>query len=798
MIKKYFALVALLTTLFWPQYAHAFGEWETYNATPSMSRLQFFGNRLYAIAGSSLCSFSTDTLNVDFQQLNRTEGLNGTTVQYLLTVPEANSLAIAYANGNLDIMSEDGVIHNIPDLANKSMSGDKTLYGIMSSGKQLFVCGGFGFLIVDLPNYMITQSYLTRFPVKLAFQWGDRLYRYSDLRGLEYGLLAENLAEDRKWHRCSTTRFAKSLCFGMGEKSYCWLLDEAGKLYELTDSHEIVELADKGFKDLSVIDDKVFLPTCSQAVYLTQPDSHIFTPNTSDPFCHAYEYVTAGQPGHFFMLANSSTILRASLLDYQEGVNAPFEGDWTNLLKPTGQTTEYLGEMQLTEYGLVGIARRSYVSGYAEAHALPGVLATLDAESGHFKNIAKNELQAGHGSNLSFAGLTGLAIDPLHEERYAISSGMNGVYVIDHDTLLCCYDQLTTQGGIQAFDPTFASTRTNAVAYDDDGNLFVANSMQDTVLRCLTPKGEWLKFANPGMAKVAEARRILISQHDDYGFKWVLNDYGYQKSRVGIYYDGGTLEKMSDDKATYFSTLLDQDYNEYVPYYMYDLCEDLDGKVWVLTSNGPFVIEDPKATFDYAQKNTGMGKVRRVKIPRNDGTNLADYLMESTPCVCMAIDNFNRKWIGTFGAGLYLMSEDCIHEIAHFTTDNSPLLSNDILSLCYDPVSGILYISCQGGVLSYQTDAIEGESDFEDIHCYPNPVRPEFAGQLNIMGLMNDSQVTITTTSGELVYRTHSEGAIATWDLRKANGARVDPGIYLIHGVNASEGKGKICKFLVL
>lgn len=772
----------------------AMGEWNIYNATPSTTRLQYHAGRLYTITGHSLCSYSTDPNDDDYQQLNRATGLSGTDVQFILSVPASDCLAIVYADGDLDLMDSDGSIRNIPDLANKALAGDKTIYSILASGHHLFVSGGFGFMMIDTRECYIQQTYHTSFAVNLAFQHGDYLYRYSSKYGLQYGSIADNLSDSRHWHKFSSSLSIKqALCFTAADSlQHCWLIDDGGILWELNDHQQVTRLSDRRFSTMYPMEDRVWLTTNSNELFIADPHTLTFTPNLDDPFFRGTEFTSIDHEGHFFMLLNESIIYRCEITEMRIGERAFFNCEWDNTISPDGISTYYLGALYTTANGWTGISRRSYISGYAAAHALSGALVHYDAESDAFTNVTPNDIVRSLPDRLQFQGLTGLAIDPQHDERYAISTGMHGIYIIDHDTLFQRLDERNTQGGIEAFGADFLSTRTSAVAYDDEGTLFFTNSMQDTVLRCMLPDGTFRKFPNPGFSQQSDATRILLARHDNIGLKWVLNDYGYQKSRIGLYYDKESYQ------TAWFSTLVDQDLNEYVPNYIYGLCEDLTGKVWVLTSLGPFVVEDPISTFNYAQQNPGKGRVRRIKIPRNDGTNLADYLMESTDCVCMAIDNFNRKWIGTRSSGLYLMSADCITTLEHFTMDNSPLVSDGILALAYDQESGLLYISCEGGVLSYQTDAIEGEADFSGIYCYPNPVRPEYSGELRIMGLMNDSQVSISTTSGELVFRTQSQGATTTWDLRTASGSRVEPGIYMIHGVDSEGKKGGICKFLVL
>ena len=71
----------------------------------------------------------------------------------------------------------------------------------------------------------------------------------------------------------------------------------------------------------------------------------------------------------------------------------------------------------------------------------------------------------------------------------------------------------------------------------------------------------------------------------------------------------------------------------------------------------------------------------------------------------IALDGGNRKWIGTLGSGLYLLSEDGTEEIYHFTKENGPLLSNNILDLEINHTTGELYISTDRGLMSSRNDA---------------------------------------------------------------------------------------------
>lgn len=793
-----------------PTSAHAIGEWTVYNAVPDISRIEFFDDRVYAMAGASLVSFSPDTLDFDYHQLAKVDGLSGNHVSFITTSETAECLVVVYEDCNIDLIFKGGETHCIPDIANKAMAGDKAINSILESDGKLYVSCSFGILVVDLLQHYIPVSSYTSYPISISFEYADNLYRYSDKRGLEYCSTSQNVADNKNWHTISNVRLTDAAIISGQKGSHCWLISDKGQLLELSSPSAINTLSDGPYTSIHRLRQSAML-TAKDRIVLAAPlnegdrPTASFTPNVASPMCYCIDFTTGPAENDVYMLYTDNAIYHSSISNYVPGTVISFDMDFKNVMKATGLITAYLGDMTCVEGGVLGISRRSYTTSMTKANALPGVISTYSFEDEEWNSLNTFEAICSRLTDrTSFQGLSGLAVDPTQPDRYAISAYMHGLYIIDHDTLLYRYDDLTSPGIVDAFGKDFLSARVSSVAYDDEGNLFFANSMQDTVLRCLTPQGKCIKYPNDGFTQVSDANRILISRHHDRHFKWVLNDYGYQKSRVGIYDDHSNpvfaASKNNTDKysTAWFTTLVDQDNNEYLPYYIYDLVEDLEGKVWVLTNLGPFAIDDPQATFEFAQKNPGQGKVRRIKIPRNDGTNLADYLMESTTCSCMAIDNFNRKWIGTQGAGLYLMSADCITTVEHFTTENSPLLSDNILSLCYDNTSGLLFISCESGVITYQTDAIEGNSDFSSIYCYPNPIRPEYSGELRIMGLMNDSQVSITTASGDLIYRTTSQGVTATWDLHTAYGARVEPGIYLIHGVSSAQKKGTICKFLVL
>lgn len=190
----------------------------------------------------------------------------------------------------------------------------------------------------------------------------------------------------------------------------------------------------------------------------------------------------------------------------------------------------------------------------------------------------------------------------------------------------------------------------------------------------------------------------------------------------------------------------------------------------------------------------------QIKVPRNDGTNYADYLLSGIDITAIAIDNANRKWIGTNGNGVYLISSDNMVEEHHFTTSNSSLLSNIIQSITIDNNSGIVYIGTEKGLCSYQSEATQTNEvmDSDNVWAYPNPVTPEYKGMITITGLSLNSDIKITSSNGALVAQGRSTGGSFQWNGKDLEGNRVASGVYMVNAATSDGKKGTVCKVVIV
>lgn len=196
------------------------------------------------------------------------------------------------------------------------------------------------------------------------------------------------------------------------------------------------------------------------------------------------------------------------------------------------------------------------------------------------------------------------------------------------------------------------------------------------------------------------------------------------------------------------------------------IANDRSGQVWVGTDKGVVYFSNSKNVF-----GTSVDASKPIFENR--------FLLRDEMVTAIAIDGGNRKWLGT-NNGVWLFDSNGENLIYNFTEDNSPLLSNRIVSIAIDPNSGEVFFGTDKGLSSFRSTATRSTNQFADVKIFPNPVSADFSGQVAISGLYTDAIVKITDISGRLIWQTEANGGTAIWNARQVNGNRVNTGIYLV------------------
>ena len=329
------------------------------------------------------------------------------------------------------------------------------------------------------------------------------------------------------------------------------------------------------------------------------------------------------------------------------------------------------------------------------------------------------------------------------------------------------------------------------IVFDSANNLWCLNSGAPTqsILK-LNSNKTWESYNNntlknpDGEYSIYGMRAPFI---DSRGLLWFVN-YHWLKSS---FYCFDTNQKKL---VNAFTSLVNQDGTAIAEYYYpHCVCEDMEGNIWVGTEYGPVLVERDNI---YTQ-NTN---ITQVKVPRNDGTNYADYLLSGIAINDIAIDGGGRKWFATANNGVYLISADNMTEIHHFTTSNSSLLSDNVTSIAINHETGEVFFGTERGLCSYMSDATTtyDEMTKDNVWAYPNPVTPEYRGLITVVGLTLNADVKILASNGALVAEGRSNGGTFTWNGCDKNGDTVASGVYMVATAKADGSKGTVCKIAIV
>ena len=394
-------------------------------------------------------------------------------------------------------------------------------------------------------------------------------------------------------------------------------------------------------------------------------------------------------------------------------------------------------------------------------------------------------------TGVSFQGSFCLDIDPTNIE-HVFAGSRNGLYEYLNGKFVKYYDN--SNSPIEPFDGVNKEYQlVTGTKFDQKGNLWVLNSSAPTTALMKYANGSFTKMNHSELMKLnrgqlknrsnGELSKIII---DSKGVMWFVNNNWV----LPAIYQYNT----DNDEIIAYENIVNQDGTRLnIQEGIRCVAEDLEHNIWVGSSVGPFMLES-------SEIEDGGSIFTQVKVPRNDGTNYADYLLTGIDVSSIAIDGGNRKWIGTFNNGVYLISADNMTQIHHFTTDNSKLLSNTIMSIAINPTSGEVFFGTDKGLCSYISDATATNSEMttDNVWAYPNPVEPGYTGPITITGLSLNADIKILSANGAIVNEGHSNGGTYVWDGCDQKGRRVASGIYMVATATSKGEKGTVCKIAIV
>lgn len=180
-------------------HATTIGTWKAYMAYQNVKEIEQNGDMMYVLASDGLYVYNKNDNSI--QTFDKTNGLSDCAIEHIAWNKQIKRLVIAYRNYNIDIMDESGNIYNLSDYKTKSMTEDKTIYGLDMAGAYAYLSTGFGAMKINVKDVEISDTYNLGFRVDYCYIEGNYIYAASSSKGLYRGLLTSNLLDKGNWER---------------------------------------------------------------------------------------------------------------------------------------------------------------------------------------------------------------------------------------------------------------------------------------------------------------------------------------------------------------------------------------------------------------------------------------------------------------------------------------------------------------------------------------------------------------------------------------------------------------------
>lgn len=774
-----FALIYLLSFNFFisAQDSFSVGTWRDHLPYAKINEVVVLDNIYYAASPYSIISFDSDENEI--KKWNTITGLSEVGVTSIEANENQNTLVIGYQSGNIDLIQNNNIV-NMSAILNSGIIGDKSIYEIVAQNDFIYVCTGFGIVLIDLKKNEVKDTYFIGDNNSQVKVWDVHVSQDSIFASTDFGIKAASLSnsflsDPSVWNYISNPT---NKIFTKIEK-ITGAFDNQFLLYNdiSTDTSLLVNY-NNGEWDTILMDTNFTINgvtsysdswLISNNSYLVEYDLNMDTLN----YYYAYNGTLSLSPNDalkndgYYWIADDKRGFKRLRNNYDAiniGSLGPYDNDAFHLSCDDGSLWISAGQIDGTNWNKTYNWHGSYV--------------LEDDKWNQYNKITIEELSRDIDTVSDMIWST---IDPNDNQHVFVSSFSGGLIEYQDGSIVQRHSYYNSS----------LQTRINQngnnvyVAggdFDQQGNLWIANSFVGEPLSVLTPSGEWASFFCGSATSNQLCTDLIVDKN--YGYIWmIVNQVG-----IVVYNFNQTPLDPSDDEFTILNTGVGS--GALPSTFINSLTIDNDGEIWVGTNEGPAVFYGSALIF------SGQNYDANTILIEENGT--LQYLLENEVISDIVVDGANQKWIATRGGGLFLMSEDGTQTINAFSRENSPLFSDNIQALAINNVTGELYIATELGVMGYKGNAIAANLIFSTLKVYPNPVRPDYQGNIAISGTTENAEIKITDANGKLVFSTNSFGGQAVWDGYTSAGSLAPTGIYYVFATSEDGYSSEKTKLLII
>lgn len=753
-ILTFILFFSILTSQLWAQDLE-FGEWVSHLPYQKGIAVTQSENKVYYATDLSIMSVDKSDLTLEY--ISKVEGLSTIRIKDVKYDPGSGYLFIIYSDNNIDIMTPDGIV-NIADIKNNlGIFGDKRINNIDFDDETAFLSLGFG--VVSYNTSTLEFGFTTQMGLKVnatAVDQNNLLYAAT-----EDGIYTAELGATYNFGDFANWEF-------IGEEEGLPLVYDAKDIVFYNDGIYVL-IDDIIYEKKDGMFSPFFTPSGSnESISFLKPSGDEMLIGIRRPSSFVSRVVYYDKGGNFSegIEGCANFILDAEL---ESNGRVWYADEWSTFRysnskteacqkfdTPTPKSSD-VSEIKIKDE-VVYVASGGVTEAFNFLFNRDGIYIKDGSQWSNY-----NEMNVSFFKEKEMLNAFSIAPHPENGDVY-IGSFYSGLFKANFAESV--YENYNNDNSpIVGSQGSPSIEKISGLTFDTDGNLWITVYEGEKPLLVLTPEGDFISIPVDISSRIG---KLVI---DDFGNKWI------QITGVGggllVYNDNGTISDPSDDRSRFFNSSNSNLKTNIIN----SITRDLDDNIWVGTAKGPIVFECGSDPFFRNSDNNFVcfGSIRTVLED-----SIAAELLVTEDVRSIAIDGANRKWIGSRN-GIFVQSPDGRGKVARYTVDNSVLFDNNIIDLEYDPQSGIMYIASNGGIQGIKTETTGGGKIHKSTtYAYPNPVRPDYDGDIAIRGLARDALYKITDIKGQLVHQGRALGGQAVWNGRDYNGRKVSTGVYLV------------------
>lgn len=695
--------------------------------------------RVYAATDNALFIYDIATGLIETR--TTVNGLSGNEVSSIYYSEGFDTLFIGYENGVIDVLVGDEInVLTVVDILNKPSitSSRKRINHFVEFNGFIYISTGFGIALYDVERLEFDDSYFigeggALLDVSATAILDDFIYAATVDGGLRRALVNEsNIIDFNNW---STTR----------EGSYGDIALLGETLFLLANVNLTISTDGEVFTTIENIPNPPSDIKASDGLVSVTYRNNVLFYNEQGEEVFFYPEVVEGVDRYSTAIALEDSIYIATNGEGLVLFTATSPEEIT-LLLPNGPLNNNSFGLAATSgliWSVFGQYEDSYVPGIEDRRGA----SKFKPDEG-WSSIKSTEF-------FDASDFARVIINPADTSQVYISSFRSGlIEVIDNIPTIIYDENNSTLTTIPTGEEN--QIRVNGMAFDSSGNLWIGKAKGDDQLHRLSSGGQFTSFDTSSVQNNGNVDELLIAQD---GIIYI----GTSSSGVIVYNPASdTFASISGNENG--ANLPNDDVRS--------IALDRNGSLWIGTRTGLRVLFNPARIFEEPLITA------TAIIIEEDG--LAQELLNGQTITAITIDGANNKWIGTADSGVFLVSPNGQETLFQFNDDNSPLPSNNIQEIVIDPQSGSVYLGTSRGLVAFDGSQTAPAEDLENVIIYPNPVRPNFNGNVRIEGLTARTNVKITDLVGNLVYEENTTGGSIEWDTTAFGRHRVASGVYLV------------------